>query len=309
MTLAIAAAVAGTAAQTGQPVYRAGADLVVLQVAVTDGRHRHVGGLGVDDFAVFEEGAPQQIQMFATADAPLDVMLLIDTSSSMFGKLDAVKRAASDVVGTLRDGDRAGVVLFHTSATFAQPLSEDRAATVAAIRKATPFGSTAMYEAVYLALDALSRSRTDGSVRRQALVLLTDGADNSSHVTFEHMLGAARTGDVTIFAIIPGSVVSAANQPPLKPTWEDATLRFQMRQLAEDTGGRSFLMDDPAKVGDIYEQITSELRGQYWLAYAPTTIQPGFRRISVRVLNPPGLRARTRTGYVAGARVATRARQ
>jgi len=78
-----------------------------------------------------------------------------------------------------------------------------------------------------------------------------------------------------------------------------------MRRLAEDTGGRAFVTTDAAELPAVYEQIGAELREQYWLAYVPSVSQPGFRRVSVRVTDPPGLQARTRTGYNAGARVTT----
>jgi hypothetical protein len=79
-----------------------------------------------------------------------------------------------------------------------------------------------------------------------------------------------------------------------------ATIKFEMRQLAEDTGGRTFPAIDPAGLADVYAQIGNELRAQYWLAYAAGPGGPGYRRVTVRVNEPPGLLARTRTGYNAG---------
>src|SRR6185436_11608606 len=139
----------------------------------------------------------------------------------------------------------------------------------------------------------------------QALVVLSDGQDNASHFPFEQALDAARAGDVTIFTIVPGEKTPT----PLSETesWLDRTMRFEMRRLAEDTGGRAFATTDAAELPGVYEQIGTELREQYWLAYSPSSRQAGFRRVSVRVLDPPGLQARTRTGYTAGPGVAARA--
>jgi Ca-activated chloride channel family protein len=300
------AAVTLGAAQTDTPaVYRAGTDLVVLQVAVTDPQRRFVSGLRAENFSVFEEGAPQRIELFQTAESPLDVMVLIDTSASMYSRIDITKRAAIDLVKTLRPGDRVGLILFNTIVTLTRPLTDDRDSVIAGIRTATPIGATAMYESIYLALHTLTRARqAQQGVRRQALVVLSDGQDNASHIPFEQALEAARTSDVTIFTIVPGE--KDATPLPEELNWLDRTMRFEMRRLAEDTGGRTFVTTDAAELPGVYEQIANELREQYWLAYAPAGVQPGFRRVSVRVIDPPGLQARTRTGYNAGSRGTSR---
>ena len=291
------------AAQTESPsTYRAGTDLVVLQVAVTDGQRRFVSGLRAENFSVLEEGAPQRIELFETSDSPLDMMVLIDTSASMYSRIEITKRAAIDLIKTLRPGDRVGLILFNTIVALTRPLSEDRDSVIAGIKTATPIGATAMYESIYLALHQLARVRhAQDGVRRQALVVLSDGLDNASHIPFEQALEAARTGDVTIFTIVPGEKDTVPMPESLN--WMDRTMRFEMRRLAEDTGGRAFVTTGPAELPAVYEAIGTELREQYWLAYVPTFVQPGFRRVSVRVTDPPGLQARTRAGYSAGSRL------
>jgi Ca-activated chloride channel family protein len=304
VVLAVVLSVGLSAAQTGdsQAVYRARTDLVVLQVSVSDGQRRHVSGLQAENFTVFDEGVPQPVAVFATSDSPLDVMLLLDTSGSMGLRLPAARRAAADLVGRLRSDDRAGLILFDEGATIAHPLSDRHDSVIKAIRSVSPAGATALYEAVYLGLHTLSRSsRAADGVRRQALVVLTDGADNASRIPFEQALDAARRGDVTIFTIMPAQPPEAVAMPAL--SWREATARFELRRLAEDTGGRTFVTQDPTGVGDVYEQIGSELRAQYWLAYPAGPGNHGFRRVSVRVNDPPGLQARTRAGYHAGPRV------
>ena len=281
--------------------YRARTDLVVLQVAVTDARHRYVPGLSAEDFVVYEDGAPQKIVVFESAAAPLDVMLLMDTSASMDGRLDVAQRAAIGLIEMLRPGDRTGLLVFNTAAEFAHPLSEERDLVAAAVRSTSPGGATALYEALYFALKAMPRAKQSGEVRRQAVVMLSDGADNYSRIAFDYVLEAAGAGDVTIFTILLGPPAAGY---PLGPhqRWQDAAARFEMRRLAEGTGGRMFIASDPAELAHVYEQIGNELREQYWLAYAPATVKPGFRRVSVRVTQPPGLQARTRDGYDASRR-------
>ena len=173
--------------------------------------------------------------------------------------------------------------------------------SVAAVRRTSPGGATALYEALYLALKALPRAQQSGEVRRQAVVVLSDGADNYSHIPFDYVLEAAGAGDVTVFTILLGP--PAGYPPGAHQRWQDAAARFEMRRLAEGTGGRMFIASDPGELAHVYEQIGNELREQYWLAYAPAIVKPGFRRVAVRVRQPPGLQARTRAGYDASHRV------
>lgn len=299
IAVALALSAAFAAAQT-TGVYRARTDLVVLQVSVSDGQRRHVPGLQAENFTVFDEGVPQPLSVFATADAPLDVMLMLDTSGSMDLWLPVAKLAAANLVRSLRSDDRAGLILFDTGATVAHALSDTHDSVIKAIRAVAPGGATALYQSIYIGLHTLARARrTDDAIRRQALVVLTDGADNASHIPFEQALTAARSGNVTIFTIMPGLPPPDATVMPADG-FRTATSRFEMRKLAEDTGGRTFTTADPAALADVYEQIGNELRTQYWLAYASSADRAGFRRVSVRVNDPPGLVARTRSGYIAG---------
>jgi Ca-activated chloride channel family protein len=294
------------AAQVASPppaVYKAGTDLVALQVSVSDGQRRYVTGLQAENFTVFDEGVAQPIAVFATSDAPLDLMLLMDTSGSMDVRLAFARNAATGLVRGLRSGDRAGLILFDTGAVIGHQLSDQREAVMTAIQRVSPGGATALYDAVYLGLHTLSRARRqEEGPRRQALVVLSDGQDNSSHIPFEQALDAARTGDVTIFTIMPG-LAAADPAAALVDRALDARVRFEMRRLAEDTGGRLFVTTD-AGLADVYAQIGGELRAQYWLGYAAAASRSGFHRVSVRVKEPPGLLARTRSGYNAGRSVA-----
>ena len=293
------------AAQITPPpaVYKAGTDLVALQVSVSDGQRRYVTGLQAENFSVFDEGVAQPISVFATSESPLDLMLLIDASGSMDVRLTFARHAATGLVRDLRSGDRAGLILFDTGALIGHPLSDQHDAVIAAIQRVAPGGATALYDAVYLALHTLSRARRpEDSPRRQALIVLSDGQDNASHIPFEQALDAARTGDVTIFTIMPG-LVPADPAAALVDRTLDARVRFEMRRFAEDTGGRLFVTTD-AGLADVYAQIGGELRAQYWLGYQASGSRPGFHRVSVRVTAPPGLLARTRSGYNAGHAVA-----
>jgi Ca-activated chloride channel family protein len=218
-------------------------------------------------------------------------MLVIDTSSSMAPRLSLVQAAAINMLHTMRPADRAAVVLFDEHVRIASPLSGDTANLEAAVRSAAPGGATALYEALYIALRELVRVRhDDGELRRQAIVVLSDGADNKSRIEFDHLLEEARSRNATIFTILP-------LPDPLADQMNSSTL-FEMRRLAEDTGGRAFTPTALSDLAGAYADIANELQQQYWLAFVPAADSSGgFKHLSVRTEGHLGLRARSRSGY------------
>jgi Ca-activated chloride channel family protein len=294
--VAIAALWLTATAPAAQTVFRASTDLVALPVTVVDDKRRYVTDLQREDFGVFEEGVRQEVSLFEASTAPLDLMLLLDTSGSMVSRLPTVRRAALRFVSSLEPDDRAAVVLFDERVRIAQPLSHNRDELARSIQQASSSGGTAFYEAAYIALRELARARRGNQeVRRQALVVLTDGEDNSSrNVAFEDILKDARQGSVTIYTILPPDHLTQRYESDSRP----AAL-FEMRKLAEETGGRFFLPERIDLLPDIYGEIAHELNQQYWLAYVPRQSSPGFKRLSVQILTRPSLRARTRSGYYA----------
>jgi VWFA-related protein len=249
---------------------------------------------------ILEEGTRQPLTLFETASAPLDVMLLLDTSGSMGIRMEAAHGAAIELVRALRAGDRASLVLFSDQVRIAQPLTGDLALVESAIRRAAAMGGTALHEAMYIALRELARERPADALRRQALVVLSDGADTSSRsVALDDVLDAARRSAVTVFTIMPAG-------PPMPIALTASARRgeaeYNLRTLARETGGRSFLPGPDEDLSSSYRQIADELSQQYVLAYAPGGASDGFRRVAVQVVSRPGLRARTRTGYYASRR-------
>ena len=293
----IALLVAGVVQAPAQPVFRAETNLVALQVTVVDAQQRYVPDLRADDFRVLEEGDPQTIRLFAAAAAvPLDLMLLVDTSASMVGLLSMVRHAALNFVRLLGPDDRAAIVLIKDRAKFAQPLTNDVARLERALSDLPISGGTALYDSLYIALRELSLARRNtDSMRRTALVVLTDGWDTSSRVSFDDVFAEARGSAVAIYSIVPVETAVPYDRP--QPTINV----FEMRRLAEQSGGRAFRPERLADLSGAYDEILAELRHQYWLAYASPAASRGFRRVSVQIVTNPTMRARTRAGYYAGA--------
>ena len=283
---------------TGSGIFRSGVDLVSLNVIVTDEKDKFVTGLSQNDFAVFEDGVQQDLSFFATANVPLDLAILLDSSSSMTDKMSTVHQAAVGFASHLRQGDRIMVVGIKDSVRTLHPLDADVNAASDAIRRATASGSTALYNAVYTTIKQMQKVRAvDGELRRQAIAVLTDGDDTSSLVTFDDLLALSKQAGIAIYTIALKSPYPAMGLTSRKYFLEG---EFAMKALALETGARSFFPTDISQLAGVYDQITRELSNQYAVGY--TSKNPkrdgAFRRIVVRVAES-NVRTRTRSGYQA----------
>jgi Ca-activated chloride channel family protein len=289
----------GAAAQQTRPAFRSGVDLVALNVAVTDDRDQPIGGLGSSDFAVFEDGVPQTIASFASERQPIDLGLLLDTSSSMSFMLDEVHRAATSFVEALHEGDRVTVIQVRERTEVLHPLSADRAAAISAILRTRAAGETALFTAIYVTAAGLEAARSPATPRRQAIAVLSDGRDTSSVVSADDAIAHARDAGVAVYTITLQPVVRrrAGAAAPAAPALSDALLA--MRSLALETGGRSYVAPDAGALEGIYASIANELATQYLIGYVSTNTSRdgGFRAVSVSVPSLPEARARTRRGY------------
>lgn len=301
LMLALAATV-GAQQQTSDPapVFRSSTQLVPLNVTVTDGRRQFVRGLTADDFTILEDGIEQEVRFFEASQVPLDLILLIDTSSSMADKMDVVHEAAVGFLRTLRGSDRGAVVAFSDGVDIAQPLTEDREALGQAVRGTTARGATSLNNAIYIALKQFGRSsQSSGDVRRQAIAVLSDGEDTSSLVTFDDVLTLARKTGVGIYPIALQSRYTAARLAATGQRRYFSESEYALRMLAQETGAQAFF---PLQVGElkkVYAAIAEELSSQYSIAYVPVNSRADgrYRRIVVRIPGRPELRLRTRTGY------------
>lgn len=307
----IAAAVTGAVALTlvsvsAQPpqvrrpadqVFRAAVEMVSLNVTVIDQKQHYLTDLDSKDFSIFEDGAKQEITYFNRTTLPIALSLLLDTSASMESRMTTAQDAAIGFAKKLRPQDLAQVVDFDTRVEILQSFTTDAAALETAIRGTTAGGSTSMYNALYISLKELVKvqAKSDDDVRRRAVVLLSDGEDTSSLVTFEEVLDLAKRSATTIYAIGLQSKESSISKG-----FREA--EFVLRQLAQETGGRAFFVQRPEDLGGIYGEIANELASQYVLGYASTNPKRdgAWRRLNVQV-GRQGTTARTKRGYFAPA--------
>lgn len=270
---------------------RSGIDLVSLSVTVTDGA-KYVTDLDQPEFEVFEDGVKQDLSFFSREQQPIALAVLLDTSNSMEEKLPTAQEAAVGFARRLRPVDAMEVVAFNSQVDVVQPMTGDIAALETAIRGTSVNGSTSLYNAIYVALKQLKkeRARSAEEIRRQALVVLSDGDDTSSMMPYEEVLDLAKRSETAIYAI-------GLRQPDMgRPRFKEA--EFVLRQLSQETGGRAFFINSVVELPKIYQQISDELASQYSIAYtSKNRVRNGaWRRIDVRLARP-NLTARTRRGY------------
>ncbi len=292
----------GQAAQADQPaVFRSGSALVALNVTVQDPGAKFVAGLQPTDFAVYEDGVKQDVRFFESSTVPVDLIVLIDTSSSMSDKMDLVHDAATGFLKTLRAGDRGAVVSFADSVNILQPLTADHALLEKAVYGAVAHGSTALNNAVYISLKQFGQAaRQDGDPRRQAIVLLSDGEDTSSLVSFDDVLALARRMGVNIYTVSLQSRYAAQQLSQQGGRRYFSEADYAMKSLARETGAQAFF-PGPTELKGVYGSIATELASQYSIGYVPANVRPDgrFRRVVVQVVTRPELRPRTRLGYTA----------
>jgi Ca-activated chloride channel homolog len=283
--------------------FRTRTDLVALNVTVTNKADKHVTGLQPDQFVVIENGVRQPLAFFSADSVPLDLAILIDGSASMQGKMELAREAAAGLARSLRSGDRASVIEFRDAVRVRQALTTDTTAVEAAIGEIVARGSTAVYDALYIALKELASAvRDPQQVRRQVIVLLSDGADTASLGSYEDVSELARRSGVVVYAVSLKSHADVVLDLSIGGRQFQGEADYGMRALAQDTGGRAFFPKKPAELKAIYDGIAEELGHQYALGYVPTDARRdgAWRRVAVQVLAGDA-HPRTRAGYFAAA--------
>lgn len=280
-------------AQQEPPSFHASVDVVVLNVTVSDAAGRYVTDLKPADFTVFEDGAAQNVAFFARSDLPIALALLLDTSASMEDKLATAQEAAIGFARHLRREDAAELVEFDRDVRILQDFTNDADRLERAIRRTSAGGSTSLYNAIYISLKELRKQRAAAAddVRRQAIIVLSDGEDTSSLVAYDEVLDLTKRSATAIYTI------------GLRSKDENITKRFSeadhvLRTLAQESGGRVFFPTRADELAGIYGRIAEELASQYTLGYVSRNPRHdgAWRRLAVRVARENTI-ARTRQGY------------
>lgn len=269
--------------------------LVLINVTVTDPLNRFVTGLEKEHFRLYEDKVEQEITQFSSEDAPISIGLVFDTSGSMGPKLQKSRLAAAEFFKTANPADEFFLVQFNDRPELTVPFTTDTDKIQSALTFTQSKGRTALLDSVYLAMHEMKKARNP----RKALLIISDGGDNSSRYTETEIKNAVREADVQIFAI--GIFESMSNRGR---TPEEAAGPGLLNELAEQTGGREYAVENVAELPDIAAKIGIELRNEYILGYTPKNRERDgkYRRVQVKLNQPrglPPLRAYFRLGYYA----------
>jgi VWFA-related protein len=258
-------------------------DLVELYAAVTDRSGNLVNDLKQEDFEVYEAAKKQEVVKFEhVQNLPLTVCMLIDTSGSMESSLATSQKAAVGFLETvMKPGDKAFAVSFSGRPSLEIAPTDDVGAVTAAITGLQAVGETALHDALVHSLYYFR-----GVKGQRALVLLSDGDDNASYITFKDAMEYASRSGVAVYAI------------GLNLGFLEAGIKSKLGELANSSGGRAFFTNDAKDLPAIYKQIESELRSRYLLAYNSTEAgsEAAFRPVEIKV-KKSGLKARSARGY------------
>ncbi len=276
--LGIAFALGGFPMESSHPrgtdptTIRVDSNLVLVPVTVTDNRGKLVPGLLPADFTLLEDGKLQQIQSLSRENAPISLGIVVDLSGSMSNKLGKTLAAVNEFLSNLEPEDEEFLVTFADTPEVKVPFTSDQSAIRTALAGTAPRGSTALFDAVTLAMRQMRTAHND----RKVLFLVSDGGDNHSRYTEHELLKALEEADLQIHAIGIHDVMAGMDEK--RGPWI-------LEDLAGVTGGQHHMVRNIGELSTIAARMSLSLHERYLLGYRPTTpCQPGkFRKIEVKV--------------------------
>jgi Ca-activated chloride channel family protein len=294
----ISSQVAHSPGQANPYAIRSNVNLVALQATVRDRKGAPVPGLSKENFQIFEDKIPQEIESFSHEDVPVTVGLLIDSSGSMKPKYADVIAASLAFAHSSNPADQIFVVNFNEHVRFGLPdnvpFTNNPAQLEAALSRNVHSGMTALYDAISAALEQLQKGKWD----KKVLIVVSDGGDNASKRNLAQVLSMINQSNAVIYTMGIFDEDDEDRNPHI------------LAQLSRVSGGEAFLPKTLQEILPICEQIAREIRSQYTISYAPTNKkQDGtFRAIEVKARAPSGgkrLSVSTRAGYSAPSNLAT----
>lgn len=301
---------AHVSAQSVEPVdtVRVDSDLVNLTVSVINRDPAKAPiMLQQNDFQVFEDGSPQTISFFATADTPFDLVLLLDLSGSLSQKIGLIRRSAKRFVDATRPTDRVGVVTFTDQPKVASQLTFDRRELKNSIDHIErPVGGTNFWDALRFVLE---NSFSDSTSRRTAVVVMTDGVDNAlpdvfgegSQTSFADLLSIIRHSETLVFPVYVDTEKEEAKIHRTPHSGYEIA-RTQLDEIAAASGALVFKAGRLKDLDATYEKVTKDLSTVYTIGYQPSnsTKDGKWRAVAIKLPAQPDLAVRARAGYFAG---------
>jgi Ca-activated chloride channel family protein len=273
---------------------RVDASLVLIPVHVTTADGASVTDLPKESFRLFEDNVEQPITYFVKDDAPISIGVLLDTSGSMHNKMRRSSEAAATFFQTANPQDEFFLIEFNDRPKLTVPFTNDPDEVYRRVVRAHPFGRTSLLDAVHLASVQMKKARNT----RKAILIISDGGDNRSRLTPRQVKTDVLESDMQTYAIgiFDGDVTK-------KRTPEEENGPSLLEDLAEETGGRHYRVDNLAQLASVAARISNDLRNEYLLGYSSINAERDgkYRRVKVN-LNAAGevkLRTFYRRGYYA----------
>ena len=284
-------------------------DLVDLNVTVFSHDPKlAVGQLAQKDFSVVEDGVEQEISLFASAEAPFDLVLLIDLSASTKAKLKLIRKSATSFVEAARPTDRIAILTFTDKLAVVSPLTFERDDLKVRIKNMQkPFGGTNFWDALrYVVETVLNPART---ARRSAVIMMTDGVDNAlpdvpgegSSTGFDELLRMVGRSDSILIPIYLDTEIEMMKKRLIYSAHAYQIARYQLGLLASESGSKVYYARKVEDLKDSYQQVIRDLSTVYSIGYRPSnkTRDGSWRSVRVQLKDRPDLAARARRGYFA----------
>jgi Ca-activated chloride channel homolog len=297
-------------AQTPEPTdtIRIDTDLVNVSASVFSRKSSlPKSALEQKDFAVFENGEPQEISFFASAETPFDLVLLLDLSGSTANKIKLIRTSSKRFVDAARPGDRIAILTFTEDLEVVSRLTLDHEALKTGIDQIEkPRGGTKFWDALRFVLEHIvSQSRAEG--RRSAVVVMTDGVDNAlpdvfgdgSVTTFAELIDEVRRSDTIVLPIYLDTVKEGRHNGT--PASAYALAQQQLSELAAESGNSVYQARKVEDLNGVYAQVIRDLSTVYSIGYRPANrVRDGsWRAVAVQLVGRPDLVVRARRGYYA----------
>jgi VWFA-related protein len=262
-------------------VFRADARLVEVYATVTDSHGRYADELPASEFTVLEEGRQRNVVAFESRLAGVSCALLLDNTLSMQSALPALKNAALELIGQLRDADSLMVYTFSDSVTAFGSPSRDKTVGRRAVVRTRAKGDTALYDALIRVIRDMSALQG-----KKAIAVFTDGDDNTSSLGAENVIRRAKAAGIPIYTIAQGTALANPALPKL------------LAEISNGTGGLPFSIREPKEIQQVFDAVAKDLAHGYLLTVAPASEgKSSWRSLGVKLPNKPGYKVRAREGY------------
>ena len=256
--------------------------LVEVYATVLDHKGKYVDGLRRDDFQILEDGKPQRISIFESNAGALSCAFLLDTTGSMRDALPRVKNSVTKLIDELAPQDSVAIFTFDDHLTVRQDFTTDRDAAKRAVLRTRSQGNTALFDAISDAAEELAKRPG-----KKALIVFTDGDDNSSLLTATGAIAQAKKVGIPLYAIAEGQATHSSE------------LSKVLNELSENTGGMSYRVRKPDDIEEIFQTVANNLRHLYLMTYKPSAegTDGKWRRIEILVSGVENYRLRAKQGY------------